>query len=304
MTRSKNEIRNARDLPKWFDIRKYDKASGLDSRGWYYQLNLRKDALVCLDFNPLRVFPQTPEEIEGMRQQTSKTYESIVNLLRDDPVPPVPDDLGGPQLEGFFGPRFSPAVCSMTVGGLMHHQRFLSPGRKTYSIRWFDGITAVLGGSGSPIVYKGKPWINRPLYESHNCTGTENIEETRAERTPVSTVAVEVDIRHSDDFLIDAFKSWLMNIREQEATIDARKKFGQQETRRWMKYGVLPFLDLSLWAKETENSIPYRVMADAILEHCEMDAETVRKTVAPLAWSLISEDGGAGALDWLAARDS
>lgn len=265
---------------------------------------LRSNAFTYLSFDHLRVYPQTPEAVEDLRKSSSEGYEVIVNLLRADPIPHVSESFGQSWLEGFFGPTFQPAIHSMTVGELRRYERHLSLGRKMYSRRWIDQIDAAMFG-GEPIVYKGKPWINRPLYESHNCNLTENLEETRAARKPGFQVAVNVDIQHSDAFLIDAFKDWLKKVRCQEALKVENRKFGKQETQSWVKYNVLAFLDLQLWAQEKDVSIPHRVMADAIFRPWEMDAETIRKTVVPLAWSLIAEpeDGGGSALAWLAAQE-
>ena len=104
---------------------------------------------------------------------------------------------------------------------------------------------------------------------------------------------------------MESFKDWLKNVRALEPFEVVNKRYRLHEFASWVKYNVLAFLDLQLWAQEAGVSIPYRVMADAIFQPWEMDAETIRKTVAPLAWSLIASpiDGGASALDWLASQN-
>ena len=39
------QIRHVSDLPKWFDLAKYDGVTSLDTAGWYEQLGVRHDLL-------------------------------------------------------------------------------------------------------------------------------------------------------------------------------------------------------------------------------------------------------------------
>lgn len=192
----------------------------------------------------------------------------------------------------------------MTVGDLRHFERHLSPGRKEYSRRWIDSIEKAFSRYQAGVVYGYKKWITAPLYESANCKYDENIVEVRESRRPSGDTAVNVNIALPDSVLLEDFKNWLSEIRKQQWPENQPKRYRRPDFQEWVRFGVLPFLDLTIWARETGVSIPNRVMADAIFELWDSDAETVRKTVAPLAMSLISEplDGSISWLSLLAAN--
>ena len=55
-----------------------------------------------------------------------------------------------------------------------------------------------------------------------------------------------------------------------------------------MKFGLLPYLDLHIWKKETGIKIPNRVTADAIFLPGEGGEEVVRKTTHKIAQEVMS----------------
>ncbi len=113
--------------------------------------------------------------------------------------------------------------------------------------------------------------------------------------------ATRVNWELPDTILIEHFKQFLKINRPANYDDDQYKSFLKKCYRKpdfneWQRLGILPFLDLTCWASESALVIPYRVMADAIYPPGEGGEETVRKTTAPLAEMLMSEE----ALDALA----
>lgn len=118
--------------------------------------------------------------------------------------------------------------------------------------------------------------------------------------------AIRINWTLPDTTLIEHFKQFLKLHRPAESWQDGDdefaysiKKFNRKPNfDDWCRFGILPYLDLQLWALETDNHIPYRVMADAIYLPGEGGEENVRKTTAPLADMLMTET----ALDVLASQ--
>ncbi|MNE40638.1 hypothetical protein D3C80_1346720 [compost metagenome] len=95
---------------------------------------------------------------------------------------------------------------------------------------------------------------------------------------------VMIDLRASDAVLKKAFSSWLEGVRADHPAAERPKAIYD----RWARYGVLPYLDLCIWAWETETHIPDRVMSAAI-SHYDVGEANLRKTIAPLAEGLLSD---------------
>lgn len=99
--------------------------------------------------------------------------------------------------------------------------------------------------------------------------------------------AVRVDLDAPDALILESFAAWLAEARALKGQ-PRDKKFYRPNFGRWMRYGLLPYLDLLIWATETQNHIPDRVMSAAIGSY-DAGESNIRKTVAPLAESLMRD---------------
>lgn len=95
---------------------------------------------------------------------------------------------------------------------------------------------------------------------------------------------VMIDLRASDAALKDAFSAWLTKARSAQPQIAKPKALYD----RWADYGVLPYLDLSIWAWEVDAHIPDRVMSAAISRD-DVGETNLRKTIKPLALGLLAD---------------
>lgn len=106
---------------------------------------------------------------------------------------------------------------------------------------------------------------------------------------------IMVDLRATDSVLIEAFAIWLKENRSKRAASSASKR-ERPAYKDWARYGLLPYLDLSIWAKETGTQIPHHVMAEAVGYRKGGDSfrKTVPKLAADLMYSLAELDALAG----------
>lgn len=95
-----------------------------------------------------------------------------------------------------------------------------------------------------------------------------------------------IDMRHPNNTLEKAFSIWLKRLRGDQPKVKKSKAM----YARWTEYGVLPYLDLKIWAQETKTHIPDRVMCMAI-NKVDGGVEQLRDTIAPLAERLLHDLG-------------
>lgn len=97
----------------------------------------------------------------------------------------------------------------------------------------------------------------------------------------------QVNYNFSDEFLIENFKKCLALGRKKHQSI-YRKPFQKSDFQHWTKLGILPYIDLFLWAKEEKIHITHRVLANALYPFGDKGEETIRKTTIPLVEEIVS----------------
>ena len=260
-------IKSVSQLPTWFDRRKYDeKARQLKAAGWYEQLYVRKR---CLEL-------WTSEKIHPH-------FTYAFNLIRENPIVDISND---PHLREYFmygplgaikvkSPYYSLAIHSLTMREFIMLQDNIDQQRKSYVQEWWnqDRTKKLDQNEFLPCQH----WIDEPIYNSaSNANNHKGL--------------LNVDLRLPNAVLIANFEKFLKTLRKETGTHLDAKKYYKPDYRDWCKFGVLPYLDLKIWEKETNTIIPNRVMATAIYTTTESGEETVRKTTKALAESLITEE--------------
>jgi hypothetical protein len=189
--------------------------------------------------------------------------------------------LGGGKLDAIKGaePKDTSTLLGVhptTVRELFWSANHMTKGRKMYADRFAaqvfeDGLTL-----DAPIVYKCKGWIDQPIAES-----------TQKERIQSDSL-LTVNLALPDKILIEHFEKFLKECRAKNKSILHKPKRRRESFYKdWIAFGVLPFIDLQIWAKEEGLTIPKRVIADAIFSAGDGGEEVVRKTTEPLASKLL-----------------
>ncbi len=277
-----SRIKNISELPKWFHLDKYKAAKKLNAAGWYEQFTIRGKLMEW--FNT---------EVESKFQDMLKTeLAEALTLIRETPIFDI-QGAGRGKLSGILSFPCAedickdhnniPAVHPMSLEEFDYVRRGIDPKRIEYVARWADQFEA------DPInlfhVYKHESWIKRPL--NHSATEAAKDENGFGFRGMDSVI---VDLNFPDKILIENFKQYLAARRAESKTEHLSKPNRQQDYYDWVRFGVLPYLDLKFWELETGNKIPLRIIADAIYPIGEGGEETVRKTTVPLANSLIQNN--------------
>ncbi|VVM99126.1 DUF6387 family protein [Pseudomonas fluorescens] len=255
------KIDRVKDLPEWFDLELYRDAESFGAAEWHAQLHYRK---MLLMFNPK--FPFEWED-DG-------TGESDTNMERWKGV------------MGRMGPKLRAAPLSCAFPGGAPWQTGLKP------------VAAMTVGDLRHIVHlgtfsaarRGEPGLADHIVTPIDTKLPDAIEKKLIGYRPVYPAfvprpALLINLAASDSVLKESFAAWL---KEKRASQPEWGKRSRPTYDRWARYGLLPYIDLTMWAIETDSHIPDRVMSAAI-SHYDGGEANLRKTISPLAVALMRD---------------
>ncbi|MEQ1525990.1 MAG: DUF6387 family protein [Gallionella sp.] len=262
MARNANEVRRLSDLPKWFDLSKYKNASTLDHAGWYKNLCARKNALKLLNSTSFKQMLQKDSQNENM-----KGIMSGLKSIRNTPVFSDSSFKGkSPWL--FHAPIYTEfGVQQMTVYDLYFAGSRIEEAKQKYA-------RIVIAAAGD-----GEDYYNALLW-----TEQEKEWKTNPMDDVLSASLIKVNLKLPENMLVEQFRAYLKKLNGKA------KKVEKLEFDKWIKFGVLPYLDLKIWELESGETIINRVMADAIFPSGEGGEDAVRKTTAKLAKELLTNE--------------
>lgn len=284
MEKSKKRIKHISQLPKWFKLEKYAPAKNLDANGWYEQLIIRMRGLFYFTYDPkeegyppdIHKDPMFKEALEDIRNTPIFDVRGKTKLPMYFYFDDIPSRLKSKEA------NFTAGIHLMTLEEFEVVRYGIKPERLEYVANWVNQFIEFERDPENlkpPYIYR--PWIKQPLTNSDR-------EEKKALGF-IGTDAAIIDLNYSDKILQQNFKKYLA-ARRKDTNTEHLSKYRQYDFSDWIRYGVLPYLDLMLWELESNTQIPYRIIADAIYPLGEGGEESVRKTTVPLATALIKEE--------------
>ena len=282
------KISCVKDLPDWFKLEKYSGTENFNAAEWVEQLSRRIELLKYHpDFSPKETCKKDSLSCElGLLiwQGSHKGRADEVEHIRQFPL----FSHGKDNLE-----KHALAPSSQPIKPISLLDLRLQKDRDS---------SAVLGKRAPQAVLNRWEVLN---LDNVPILGTEKIAtalfpvamESHIRRGEVAPI-ISVDLNATNSVLIAAFSAWLKSARSQTLSVSKRER---QVYKDWSRYGLLPYLDLLIWSKETAHLIPHRVMAEAV--DYRKGGDSFRKTVPPLAIKLIVS-GGLAELEALAAIEA
>lgn len=251
------KIDRVEDLPEWFDLEKYKPCETFGAAEWLHELGRRAE---LIRFHP--------DYMGSFEEQGDVLHELISELWRAStevnswPLRQSPVDLQGSAIAE---PALMPVRAVLTMDLLMQTRR--------------DEIAKMEGKCGDEKVNRwaaiGDPRF--PMREGVRVARVPIEIDDYTERTPPRPV-IQVDLSATDSVLLNAFGVWLKEARARQPVASKRER---QTYKDWARYGLLPYLDLLIWAMETSSQIPHHVMAQAV--GYRKGGDSFRKTVPKLA---------------------
>lgn len=264
-----NQICHFSKLPKWFNREKYAAAEFLDLAGWCEQFAVRYDIWQ-------RMFSPTTDRNEAI--SSGKTRAQVMLALpkiREKPIVDIDEDdllkdcfCHGPLGELKKGSIYSRSVRLATIFDIhMIGQRIEErPGK---ALRYLAALTDSENNSEEEFSNINVDELDIPV---------DDITRWRGEPLTIridALVSKKVMLKQLEEVLEPFYKL----LAAEDVSIPKRRKGDLYD---WFRFGVLPFIDLTIWARENRVVIPYRVMADAIFPPGEGGEETIRKTTRNL----------------------
>jgi len=259
-------------LPKWFSLKKYARAVCLDAHGWYSQVGVRQ---MCFDV------VEDMQSAEPLFPEWHEVCLMALTSLQDDPIchfgsSPFDHDAFSFCRDGRFS-ESAPVVRSMTLRDLYVIDRRTRRCLTQSDIDYAQRMVRDHGDTDTAFLIDRPKWMNATVDDV--CWG--------------GAMPVMIDLAYPNKLLKQLFEIHLQELRRHsEGRPDDAGKHSP-DLREWAKMGVLPCMDLLLWAKGEKRSIPNSVIANGLGPTGDADAETVRKTVRPLAMGLLSGELGA-----------
>jgi hypothetical protein len=276
------KIDRVKDLPVWFDLEKYCQAETFGDKEWFEQLAYRKWLLTNNPEYPIRrtitraiakeiTYKDENGEIvsdgallfagevamddaEAM-SDWRKWVGNAASALRESPF--------AVEWDNKYIKNAQP-VSSMTIGDM-------------HGVLVQGALTTKRSGTSSLLqdyidTFKCEAVSRKAIY--HRPFALE----------PVIRAAVMINLDATDGEIKQGIDTWLKEVRANQQTKAKRQK---PSHTNWARYGLLPYLDLLIWAMETDTNIPDRVMSAAVSQYDAGEAN-LRKTLVPLAADLMA----------------
>ena len=259
------KVDRVEDLPEWFSLENYQGCESFKAADWYAILYTRK----CL-FD----WPESKEYVvHGITYlELVSTTRSPLNralLARGCGITiPAPGATGEHTVSQELHP------VRPVLGMDLHRQAFLD------GLKLKDACNSEKATRWEKIA-GGKDHFALNVFNESLRLAIELDSYTDQPPTPI----LQVDLSASDKDLRHSFAAWLKTARAGQS-VRSRPIYSQ-----WVKYGLLPYLDLLVWETETGNNIPDRVMSEAIGNSIRGE-DNLRKTTKPLAKKLMRDLSG------------
>lgn len=248
------KIESVQDLPDWFDLEKYKGAESFGAAEWLEQLTYRRK---------LRRRLLAPSWIWQFETREDAIARELLRLSLN-PVEPFSGHMVHSPSLG------SPIADIMTTDLWLQARRDKPPSALEKLDTWEAKRWSAIADGTRIKEYQFNELVLTPLEggAGHPC--------------------IKVDLQVADAVLRKSFDQWLRHKREIQPRNVANPK--NEHYSRWARYGLLPYLDLSFWARMTKSDIPDRVMSAALSRHGhEVGESNIRKNVAVLAKRLMRD---------------
>ena len=267
------KIDRVEDLPDWFDLNNYAGSESFSAANWTSQLDRRR-----------KLFDGHPDyPIESLHGKNTDEYmlelvfwrglkRGCAEQIRQFPL------TFHPSLPSVFVAKDWKYIDYIPVNCVSFH---------TLRLQLDRDFTAVLESKAPKTITDRWSLLCPDTVKVQSGIDYGPITLTEYDDRNTDSSVISVDLGATDSVLIESFEAWLKRarIREKDANKQTSKR-NRPAYKDWSRYGLLPYLDLLLWAYETDNHIPRRVFSAAV-SHFDRGESAFSKVVVPLARQLM-----------------
>jgi Family of unknown function (DUF6387) len=258
-----------KEIPPWFKIANYQRVAGLDALGWYGQINVRR---VCSS--------QLQNMSEEILPEWDRPIREALFKLRTSPLA---DSTSQPfshlAFRWCFGFKDVPAlsVRSMLLKDLFRVERAIRPKLTKAQIERAEQLVSDQSSGATARFFLGSPeWMDETI-ENECIQG--------------GFAALMINLNFPNQLLMKHFGQHLQRLRRIPGGSPKQAAKKSPTLGRWAEMGVLPCMDLLLWAEEQNGRLPDRLIADALEPSETRGEEQIRKVIRPLASGLMLIQG-------------
>lgn len=276
----KRRINRVKDLPEWFDIKKYGFAKHLDVEGWLNQSVVRRmeipERFLTLTEDGKFAYESDPKVLKEFHQWR----QDRLNLIRERGIVSIDKAEQADLLKDFMeASEISGGARPTTLLEIQWAAHKIPPGE-------FDHTEAIYEDDHlffNPLIRARMD--SDPFYSRHFIHSDQN---TIAFYKP--EVFFTIDLSVSDKVILDQLKKELKLIRDELEIPKEQNQINDTVLYRWAEFGLLPYFDLAYWALENNVTIPNRVYADAIFPDGNKGEDVIRKITKSLMQNFIQND--------------
>ncbi|WP_412758180.1 DUF6387 family protein [Legionella bozemanae] len=246
------KIKEKKDLPEWYDIKKYDAAKNFKAIDWYQQFFVRR---FCLEI--------------GYKDNFVK---KLIDAIRENPIVDLINDERFSVIKSMSilgnGLSFMPGVHPMTLHEFVVIEKEIDPIKLEHARNWSQQ-----NHLNPKVFYKNE-------IDSSTSLLNPNFREFFA--LSVNTNLPRLLLMKQFEALLDVLQ--INNLKE------SGKQYKTSDYQKWHKYGVLPYHDLDVWRKEEQKDITESIFSKVVNANEERGEENIRKTTAELSKTLILDE--------------
>lgn len=271
----RNLITRVSDLPDWFTLAKYEKASTfLDQFYWYIELQDRRALKKSWSSHGTLETGRYPTRLPDQWKLIQK--QGLVTLPEED------EEFFDWETDEELHAKFHKDQCYLKS---IHTLTKLDG----YGFFWF-------ASDQKKFIEKVSIYFSREQEREIDDKAFEKVAKwlrSRCTHSRKEGAFINVDLKASDEQIKKDFAAWLSYERAYEAREVPKKNFTAADFLSWCQGGILPYLDLTLWAQMSGCKISDRVMQKAIFideNDCAVDPVSRLKTTKKKANYLLSDE--------------
>ena len=265
-----HRIKKSKDLPDWFDTKKYESAVHLDAKGWEEQLEIRS-------FCHEQIWQQSLNDDIDLAATTDYLgfrLHELLAAIRETPIYPFYTSTFHDGYSDKFRklphrPKRSiaPGIAALTPEDIINlvHQLPVEKQRELIEI-----LSSTKERSSWPYSHRLN-WLSEP------------IEDRQSQKIKVNTYL-------PGTLLLQSFEQYL-TVQEAGLPADFKGKSHRSNLfREWCNCGLLQYIDLEIWSVETHTRITRNVLANAIFPgKWEKGADNIRTTTEKHSDSILHD---------------
>jgi hypothetical protein len=263
---SQDRRRLLRHLPSWFRVGRYRAVERFSALDWYGQTTLRQVCLAHL-LNMREPVPILQEWNHVVREVLARMRENpICDLTRppfDHEAFSLCRDVGFPR---------APVARSMTLEDLYLIDWRVRRNLQPHQIAEAQRISSDQSPSSILRFLFCPEWMSAKVDDE--CLGH-------------GYMPIMINLDFPNHLLSKHFKRHIQQLRRTSKGKSKESGKKSPDLKTWGRIGLLPCMDLLLWAEGERSRIPDSLIADALAPDGSLDEEQVRKTIRPLAIALL-----------------